>query len=123
MRAADRSLLEWLGEEGLAAILKSSLDKNSLVRLANARRVTVPGMRNQSVPAERLARGLAEKFVRDEASRRPLLSALDTANRRLLEEWRQLPEEDARGRVADERVTGAAAARLLYAVARERREA
>jgi len=122
MRAADRTLLEWLGEEGLAAVLKSSLDKNSLVRLANARRVTVAGMRNQSVPADRLARLLAEKFARDEASRRPLMSALDTANRRLMEEWRQLPEEEARARVADDKITGAAAGRLLYAVARERRD-
>src|SRR5262245_6762529 len=109
MSAADRTPLEWLGEEGVAAALRSSLDRRSLVRLANARRVNVPGMRNQSVPADRLAAALAAKFSEEEASRRILLSALDTANRRLMEEWRALTDADALARAQDEKVSGPAA--------------
>jgi uncharacterized LabA/DUF88 family protein len=122
MRAADRTLIEWLGEDGLATILRYSLNKASLVRLANARRVNIPGMRNQSVPADRLATALAAKFAKEEASRRTLLSALDTANRRFLEEWHGCSEEEARTRVLDEKASGAAAARVLYAMSRDKRE-
>ena len=106
----------------MAAVLRLSLERSSLVRLANARRVNVPGMRNQSVPADRLAAALAAKFAKEEASRRTLLSALDTANRKLTEEWRQLSDADALARVADEKLSTPAAARLLYVISRERRE-
>ena len=95
MRTADRTLLDWLGEEGIATALRFSLNRASLVRLANARRVSIPGMRNQSVPMDRLAAALAAKFATEEASRRTLISALDTANRKLIEEWRGLSEEEA----------------------------
>lgn len=122
MRAADRTLLEWIGEDGVALVLKSSLDKASLVRLANARRVNIRGMRNQSASADRLSKALAEKFTKEDASRRVLLAALDTANRKAIEEWRRLPEEEAIARVNDEKITGLASARLVYALCRHRRE-
>ena len=122
MRATDRTLLEWLGEEGVAAVLRHSLDRPSLIRLANARRVNVPGMRNRSVPVDKLAAALASKFAKEEASRRVLLSALDTANRRLIEEWKQQGDAEALAKVEEEKVTGGAAARLLYVMCRDRRD-
>ncbi len=122
MRKADRTLLEWVGADGVAAVLRHSLDRASLVRIANARRVSVPGMRNQSVPVDRLARALAEKFQKDDAAARVLLVALDTTNRKTFDEIRRQTDDEVRTRAADERLTGPAAARLLYVLSREKRE-
>src|SRR6185503_2580797 len=122
MRNADRSLSDALGADGVAYVLRHSLDRPSLVRLSNARRVTIPGMRNQSVPIDRLAQSLAERFLKDDPTCRALLSALDTAHRKFLDEWRRLPAEEAQARLAEERLTAPASARLLYALARAPRE-
>ena len=128
MRAADRTLLEWAGEEGVAAVLRHSLERSSLVRLANARRVNVPGMRNQSVPADRLAAALAAKFAKEEASRRTLLSAQDAmqmartyleesleANRTLFNAYTRGFEAAIRGRFEIQNAMFAAGMSLLDA--------
>src|SRR5436189_5891899 len=54
VKAIEKRLLEVLEPAGLAALIRGALGRGEMVRIANANRVSVPGMRNRSVSLGRL---------------------------------------------------------------------
>ena len=63
MKTAEKRLLDTLDPAGLALVLRAALGRAEMVRIANASRVFVPGMRNRAVSLEHLSEALADKFV------------------------------------------------------------
>lgn len=105
MKTLEKKLLETLNPAGLAFVIRSALGRVEMVRIANASRVSVPGMRNRAVSIEHLSEALADKFVAEGPSRRSILKSLQSATRSLLPAYRKLDVEELRARLAaDERM-------------------
>src|SRR5437867_8728357 len=124
MKAVDKQLLELLEPAGLALVLRGTLSRAEMVRIANASRVSVPGMRNRAVSLEHLSEALADKFVAEGPSRRMVLKALQSAVRPILPAYRRLGPEEIRSRLADgERVRAdSGLGKLLFLLVTEPRD-
>src|SRR5437867_4973890 len=124
MKAVDKQLLELLEPAGLALVLRGTLSRAEMVRIANASRVSVPGMRNRAVSLEHLSEALADKFVAEGPSRRMVLKALQSAVRPTLPAYRKLGPEEIRSRLADgERVRAdSGLGKLLFLLIAEPRD-
>jgi uncharacterized LabA/DUF88 family protein len=124
MKAIEKKLLEWLEPAGLALVIRTALGKNEIVRIANASRVSVPGMRNRAVSLVQLSDALADKFVAEGPSRRLILKALQSAVRSATPAYRKLTPEELRQRLADvERLRAdPELGKLLFLLAAEPRE-
>lgn len=116
MKTLEKTLLSTLEPWGLALLVRGALSRPEMVRIANASRVSVPGMRNRSVSLEHLSEALVDKFVAGGPSRRLILKALGAATRATTAAYRRMSADELRERLADpERVrTDPETARLLY---------
>src|SRR5881397_2444820 len=101
MKAVEKNLLEILEPAGLALVLRGTLSRTEMIRIANSSRVSVPGMRNRAVSLEHLSEALADKFVAEGPSRRTILKSLQSAVRPSLTAYRRLSPEEIRSRLAD----------------------
>lgn len=124
MKAIEKRLLEVLEPAGLATLLRLALGRAEMVRIANANRVSVPGMRNRSVSLERLSETLADKFVAEGPARRSILKALANAARPALPAYRRMMVEDLLALLSDpERVhADSDLSRFLFHLIAEPRE-
>lgn len=102
MKTLEKKLLETLNPAGLAFVIRSALDRAEMVRIANASRVSVPGMRNKAVSIEHLSEALADKFVAEGPSRRAILKSLQSATRSLLPGYRKLEVDELRSRLTED---------------------
>lgn len=100
MKALEKRLLEVLEPAGIAAIVRGILPRAEMIRIANASRVSVPGMRNRSVSIEHLSETLADRFVADGSARRTILKALGGALRPHLPTYRKMETDEVRARLA-----------------------
>jgi uncharacterized LabA/DUF88 family protein len=101
MKAIEKKLLEAFEPQVLSLVIRGTLSRSEMVRLANASRVGIPGMRNRGVSFTHLSEALADKFVAEGPGRRAILKALQSAVRPELPAYRKLGAEDARLRLAD----------------------
>ena len=125
MKATEKRLLEILDPSGLAVLIRGCLDRTEMVRIANASRVSVPGMRNRAVSLERLSEALADKYVAEGPARRLLFKALSSAARTAIQSYRKLTAEEIRARLSDTARVRADTElpRLLFLLISEPREA
>src|SRR5437867_4107023 len=84
MKAVEKKLLEILEPAGLALVLRGALSRAEMVRIANASRVSVAGMRNRAVSVEHLSEALSAKFVPEGPSPGRAPMPLNTAVDRML---------------------------------------
>jgi len=101
LKAIEKRLLEVLGPSGLATLVRALLGRAEMVRIANASRVFVPGMRNRAVSLERLSETLADKFVAEGPARRAVLKGLGNASRAALAAYRKTTVEELHALLAD----------------------
>jgi len=101
MKSTEKRLLDILEPAGLALMIRGALGRAEMIRIANASRVSVPGMRNRSVALEHLSEALADKFVAEGPSRKTILKALTTAVRSTLPAYRKQDVEELRARLSD----------------------
>lgn len=101
MKSTEKKLLDILEPAGLALMLRGALGRTEMIRIANASRVSVPGMRNRSVELGHLSEALADKFVAEGPSRRTILKALQNAVRSMLPAYRKQDVEELRVRLSD----------------------
>src|SRR6185503_10245715 len=100
-KAFEKRLLEVLEPAGLAALIRLLLGRAEMVRIANASRVFVPGMRNRAVSLDRLSEILADRFVTEGPARRAILKALAGASRPAVATSRKMSAEEIRSLLTD----------------------
>jgi uncharacterized LabA/DUF88 family protein len=124
MKTTEKRLLDILEPAGLALLIRGALGRTEMIRIANASRVSVPGMRNRSVSLEHLSEALADKFVAEGPCRKTILKALTNAVRTLLPAYRKQDVEELRLRLTDaERVRAdSELGKLLFLLLTEPRE-
>ena len=102
---SDRQVLDRLGPGGLEQVLADLLDQPRLVKLANACKLSYPGMRVQSQKREKILRDLAGKASIDEVVATKVLRAVRKEASAAAKVWSTL---DAEGRLRRLRGDGAA---------------
>ena len=124
MKSTEKKLLDILEPAGLALVIRGALGRTEMIRIANASRVSVPGMRNRSVALEHLSEALADKFVAEGPSRKTILKALTNTVRTMLPAYRKQDVEELRTRLTDaERVRADSdLGKLLFLLLTEPRE-
>src|SRR5262245_14732562 len=124
MKSTEKRLLDVLEPAGLALMIRGALGRTEMIRIANASRVSVPGMRNRSVAVDHLSEALADKFVAEGPSRKTILKALTNAAHSMLPAYRKQDVEELRVRLADaERVRADSdLGKLLFLLLTEPRE-
>jgi len=124
MKSIEKRLLDILEPAGLALTIRGALGRSEMIRIANASRVSVPGMRNKSVSLEHLSDVLADKFVAEGPSRKTILKALTSSVRAMLPAYRKEDVEEIRLRLSDaERVRADSdLAKLVFLLITEPRE-
>ena len=124
MKTAEKRLLETLDPAGLGLVLRAALGRTEMVRIANASRVFVPGMRNRAVSLEHLSEALADKFVAEGPARKTIYKSLQASVRSLLPHYRKMDIDEIRARLSDaERVRAdAEVGKLLFLLIAEPRE-
>src|SRR5262245_32727254 len=101
MKTVEKMLLQTFDPAGLALVIRGILSRAEMVRIANASRVFIPGMRNRAVSLEHLSDALADKFVAEGPSRKSILKALHNAVRSTLPAYRKMGIEEVRSRLTD----------------------
>src|SRR6476659_734823 len=101
MKTAEKRLLETLDPAGLGLVMRAALGRAEMVRIANASRVFVPGMRNRAVSLEHLSEALADKFVAEGPARKTIYKSLQAAVRGLLPHYRKMDIDEIRARLSD----------------------
>ncbi len=118
----SRRILDALGAEGLERMLRGVLDRPTLVRVANACRVSYPGKRAQTVPAGTLMADIAKKAAENPESGAALVKALEKACAAEIRETAALDEEDLLRLAAAPPPAARRGGALLFALAADPRE-
>ncbi len=93
----EERVLERLGAAGLERVLADVFDHARLVKVANACKLSYPGMRMQSQKREKILRDLAAKAFVDDAARAKVLRAVRKEVAAAAKDWAALrPEERLR---------------------------
>jgi uncharacterized LabA/DUF88 family protein len=103
MRHPERVIVEHLGTLGLSRVLDDLLDKERLVRLANASGLKYPGMRTRSQSRQRILDDLVDRAQDDDATRKAIYRTLRKETRSAARQWAALSPEERRQRLSDER--------------------
>jgi len=97
----DREVVARLGKVGLSRALNDVLDLAKLIRLANAVKLSYPGMRTQSQKRSRLVADLADKAVREDAAGLAVIRTLRKETGTAVKEWSSLTEAARAARLTD----------------------
>src|SRR5258706_13972695 len=87
MARTEREVVTRLGTGGLSRALNDLLDQARVIRLANAVKLSYPGMRTQSQKRTRLIADLAEKAGRDDAAGLAVVRTLRKETGSVAKEW------------------------------------
>jgi uncharacterized LabA/DUF88 family protein len=90
----EERILERLGAAGLERVLADVFDQPRLVHLANACKLSYPGMRMQAQKRERILRDLAAKATIDDAARTKILRAVRKEVAVPAKDWETLGSEE-----------------------------
>jgi uncharacterized LabA/DUF88 family protein len=102
MSRPEKQLFDRLGPNGLTRVLDDLLDRNRLVRLANACGLKYPGSRTRSQSRERILADLAEKAVEEDATWRTIHRTLVKETRVAARDWSRQPDEEKARRLGDQ---------------------
>ena len=101
MTRTDREIVTRLGTLGLSRAINDLLDQAKVIRLANAVKLSYPGMRTQSQKRARLIADLAEKAGRDDAAGLAVVRSLRKETAAVGKEWAALAPAERVARLTD----------------------
>jgi uncharacterized LabA/DUF88 family protein len=102
MSRTEKQLFDRLGPTGLTRVLDDLLDRNRLVRLANACGLEYPGSRTRSQSRERILTDLAQKAGDEAAAWRTIHRSLVKETRAAAREWARQSDEEKARRLGDQ---------------------
>ena len=107
MARTEREIVTRLGTTGLSRAIGDLLDQARVIRLANAVKLSYPGMRTQSQKRARLIADLAEKAGRDDATGLAVVRTLRKETGAVAKEWAGMTQSDRATRLTDPEVAAA----------------